>query len=146
MCSKGDMAWKSESPVAFPSASAMPARIARSSLLSNTGGMPPFQIWRNGLEQEAVISSPSNSSHELAGRAMSAYSIDAVIWMSIDTIISTFWLTFLIMSYACLALLIRFTLVNSIALVGVGMWVWPVKILRPNFGVLTISALSPWFQ
>ena len=76
----------------------MPARIARSSLLSNTGGMPPFQICRNGFEQLAVTSRSSNSSHELAGSAKSAYSIDAVIWMSIETIISMFGLTFLIIS------------------------------------------------
>ena len=124
----------------------MPARIARSSLLSNTGGMPPFQTCRNGFEQLAVTSRSSNSSHELAGSAMSAYSIDAVIWMSIDTIISMFGLTFLIISYAHLALLIRFTLLNINALVGVGMWVAPVKFLRPYFGVSTMSALSPWFQ
>jgi hypothetical protein len=45
-----------------------------------------------------------------------------------------------------LALLIRFTLVNRIAFVGVGMWVSPVKLRRPNFGVSTMSAWSPWFQ
>ena len=38
------------------SALAMPARMSRSSLLSKTGGMPPFQICRNGFEQLAVIS------------------------------------------------------------------------------------------
>jgi len=57
--------------------------------------MPPFQICRKGFEQLAVISRPSNSSQELAGSARSAYSIEAVIWMSIETIISTMGLTFL---------------------------------------------------
>src|SRR5512145_3474676 len=97
--------------------------MARSSRLSNTGGMPPFQICKNGLEQEAVISSPSNSSQLLAGKARSAYSIDAVIWMSMATIISTFGFTFRITPYAHLALLIRLTFVNRIAFVGVGMCV-----------------------
>ena len=77
---------------------------------------------------------------------MSAYSIDAVIWMSIATIISTFGFTFLMTPYAHLALLIRLTFVKMIALLGVGMWVSPVKFRRPYFGVLTISARSPWFQ
>src|SRR5690554_4838580 len=113
----------------------MPARMSRSSRLSKTGGMPPFQIWRNGLEQLAVISSPSNSSQLLAGSAMSAYSMDAVICRSIAQIISTLGLTFLMTPYAHFALLIRFTLVNRIALVGVGMWLAPVKLRRPNFGV-----------
>ena len=31
-------------------------------------------------------------------------------------------------------------------LLGVGMWVLPVNTLRPYFGVLTIKAVSPWFQ
>src|SRR5574341_515408 len=116
----------------------MPARIIRSSRLSKTGGMPPFQICRNGLEQLAVISSPSNSNQLLAGRAMSAYSI--------ETIISTLGFTFLMTPYAHLALLIRFTLLKMRALVGVGMWLSPVKVRRPYFGVLTIRAWSPWFQ
>src|SRR5262245_59775372 len=115
----------------------------RSSLLSKTGGMPPFQICRNGLEQLAVICRPSNSSQEFAGSAMSAYSIEAVICMSIETIISTFGLTFLIMPYAHLALLIRFTLEKMIDFVGVGICVAPVKFLRPNLGVLTTRARSP---
>src|SRR3970282_1969672 len=119
---KAKQSLKRLSPVAFARALAMPARMSRSSLLSKTGGMPPFQICRNGLEQLAVISSPSNSSQELAGKAISAYSIEAVIWMSIETIISTFGFTFLIISYAHLALLLRFTLENTIALVGVGSW------------------------
>jgi hypothetical protein len=42
-----------------------------------------------------VISSPSNSSQLLAGSATSAYSIEAVIWMSMATIISTSGFTFL---------------------------------------------------
>src|SRR6266542_3390360 len=134
------------SPVSFDIAFAIPASIERSSLLSNTGGMPPFQACRNGFEQLAVTSTSSNSSHELAGSAISAYSIDAVIWMSIETISSILGLTFLIISYAHLALLIRFTLLNINALVGVGMWLPPVKFFRPYFGVLTMSALSPWFQ
>src|SRR5262245_44715498 len=124
----------------------MPARMSTSSRLSNTGGMPPFQIWRNGFEQLPVISFPWNSSHEFAGRATSAYSIEAVICRSIETIISTFGLTFLIIPYVHLALLMRFTLVKRIAFDGVGMWLAPVKTLRPAFGVSTISALSPWFQ
>src|SRR3990170_4783122 len=99
----------------------MPARIIRSSLESKTGGIPPFQIWRNGFEQLAVISSPSNSSQLFAWSARSAYSIEAVIWMSIATIISTFGFTFLITPYAHFALLIRLTLLKMIALVGVGM-------------------------
>ena len=73
----------------------MPARMSTSSLLSKTGEMPPFQICRNGLEQLAVISSPSDSSQEFAGNAMSEYSIEAVIWMSTETIISTLGSTFL---------------------------------------------------
>src|SRR5262245_23164342 len=108
--------------------------------------MPPFQICRNGFEQLAVISSPSNSSHEFAGKAISAYSMDAVIWMSIETIISTLGSTFLIMPSAHLALFMRFTLVKISALVGVGMWVLSVKVLPPNFGVFTTNARSPWFQ
>ena len=39
----------------------------------------------------------SNSTHELAGSPKSEYSMDAVIWVSIVTINSTFGLTFLIM-------------------------------------------------
>src|SRR3970040_1303879 len=74
---------------------------------------------------------------------MSAYSQEAVISMSVDMISSTFGLTFLISSYTHLALLMRFTLVNQMTLVGVGMWVVPVKTFRPYFGVLTMSGLSP---
>ena len=140
------MSTKRLSPVTSASAFAMPARIVRSSLLSKTGGMPPFQICRNGFEQLPVTSRPSNSSQELAGSARSAYSIEAVIWMSMETISSTLGLTFLIISYAHLALLMRFTLLKMSALVGEGMWVSPVKFLRPCFGVSTIKALSPWFQ
>ena len=66
--------------------------------------------------------------------------------MSIETIISMFGFTFLIISYAHLALLIRFTLLKISAFVGVGMWVSPVKFFRPYLGVSTMSALSPWFQ
>src|SRR3970040_1685172 len=118
----------------------MPARIIRSSRLSKTGGIPPFQIWMKGWEHDAVTSSPSNSSQLLAGRAMSAYSMEAVIWMSTETIISTLGFTFLMTPYAHLALLIRLTLLKMRALVGVGMWLSPVKVRPPYFGVLTISA------
>src|SRR3990170_7882609 len=120
--------------------------MAVSSLLSKTGGMPPFQICRKGFEQLAVTSRPSNSSQLLAGSAMSAYSIEAVIWMSTETIISTLGFTFLMTPYAHLALLIRLTLLKMMALVGVGMWVSPVKFRRPNLGVFTMRARSPWFQ
>src|ERR1041384_174335 len=105
--------------------------------------MPPFQIWRNGLEQLAVISRSSNSTQEFAGNPKSEYSTLAVICVSIVTINSTFGLTFLIMAYAHLALLIRLTLVVKIALVGDGMCVLPVKTFRPSFGVLTMSGRSP---
>src|SRR3972149_4852396 len=53
---------------------------------------------------------------------MSEYSHEAVISMSVDMIISTFGLTFLISSYTHLALLMRFTFVTYISLVGVGRW------------------------
>jgi hypothetical protein len=108
--------------------------------------MPPFQICKNGFEQLAVSSRPSNSSQLLAGSAMSAYSIEAVIWMSMAQISSTLGLTFLMTPYAHLALLMRLTLLKMMALVGVGMWVSPVKFRRPNRGVSTMSAASPWFQ
>src|ERR1041385_3198584 len=107
--------------------------------------MPPFQICRNGLEQLAVISRSSNSTQEFAGRPKSEYSTLAVICVSIVTISSTFGLTFLIMPYAHLALLIRLTFVVKIAFVGVGMWVLPVNTLRPSLGVLTMRGRSPWF-
>src|SRR5580765_4306977 len=108
--------------------------------------MPPFQICRNGLEHDAVISRSSNSTHGFAGRPKSEYSTLAVICVSIVTINSTFGFTFLIMPYAHLALLIRFTFVVKIAFVGVGMCDLPVNTLRPSLGVLTISGRSPWFQ
>src|SRR3990170_7791723 len=50
------------------------------------------------------------------------------------------------MSYACLALLSRFTLLNHWIFVGVGICVTPVKTLRPYLGVSTTSGRSPWFQ
>src|SRR6266571_607131 len=50
-CSNLNMSSKRWSPVLAAMALAMPARIARSSLLSNTGGMPPFHTCRNGFEQ-----------------------------------------------------------------------------------------------
>src|SRR5262245_23500504 len=105
--------------------------------------MPPLQICRNGFEQLAVISKSSNSTHEFAGNPKSEYSTDAVIWVSIVTINSTFGLTFLIIPYAHLALLIRFTFVVKIALVGVGMCDLPVNTFRPSFGVSTMSGRSP---
>src|SRR5580765_6294503 len=111
----------------------MPARIARSSLESYKGLMPPFQICRNGFEHDAVISRSSNSTHELAGKPKSEYSTDAVICVSIVQINSTFGL----------ALLIKFTFVVKIAFVGVGMWLLPVNTLRPSFGVFTMSGRSP---
>src|ERR1043165_7821369 len=105
--------------------------------------MPPFQICRNGFEQLAVISRSVNSTHEFAGSPKSEYSTLAVICVSSVTISSTFGFTFLIIPYAHLALLIRFTLVVKIAFVGVGMWDLPVKHLRPSRGVSTINGRSP---
>src|SRR3972149_5344398 len=59
---------------------------------------------------------------------------------------STLGLTCLMTPYAHLALLMMLTLLYHMTLVGVGMWVCPVKTRRPNFGVFTISGTSPRSQ
>ena len=50
------------------------------------------------FEHDAVISRPSNSTHEFAGNPKSAYCTLAVIWMSNAMIISMPGLTFLSIS------------------------------------------------
>src|SRR5262245_17334073 len=105
--------------------------------------MPPFHTCRKGFEQEAVTSRSWNSTQEFAGSATSEYSTEDVIWISTDTIMSIFGLTFFSIAYACLALLKRLTLLKNSALVGVGMCVWPVRQTRPCLGVSTINGRSP---
>ena len=128
---------KRPSPVISLIFSATPAMIVASLRELNSGSMPPFQVWRNGLEQEAVISGRLSSAQLSTGRTMSPNSQEPVHSISLMTIISTLGSTLAAMLYAHLALFSRLTLAVHWSLVGVGMCVLPVNILP-----LTISGRS----
>src|SRR3989337_3278430 len=128
---------KRRSPVSSLIFSATSAMIVAAFRELNSGSMPPFQVWRNGLEQEAVIAGRLSSAQLSTGRTMSPNSQEAVHSISFITIISTLGSTLAAMLYAHLALFSRLTLAVHWSLVCVGMWVLPVNALP-----LTISGLS----
>src|SRR3989304_393088 len=119
---------KRPSPVMSLIFSATSAMIVASLRELNSGSMPPFQVWRNGLEQEAVISGRLSSAQLSTGRTMSPNSQEAVHSISFITIISTLGSTLAAMLYAHLALFSRLTLAVHWRLVGVGMCVLLAKI------------------
>src|SRR4030065_374121 len=109
--------------------------------------MPPFQTCRKGFEQDPVISGSVSSTQLCTGKTTSAYSQLPVHSQSFTITISTCGSTFAIILYAHFALFRLFELAVQMVLVGVGMWLCPVRTTRsPVFLSLIMSGLSSFFM